>query len=97
MECHCECYSFEKVFNDMVSFFLKSYGKFLIIKPKDLISKKLISDMENDYRVLKSLCQSLAPTADECLKRMNKCSNNHSKQIEEIDKKNNKIDELKKK
>ena len=96
MENHCECYSFEKTFNDMVSFFLKSYSKFLKIKPKDLINKKLIKDMENDYKILKSLSQTMTPTGDECLKRMKKCSNNHSKQIEEIGIKNNKVDELEK-
>ena len=96
MEINCECIFFEKTFNDMVSFFLKLYGKFLKIKPKDLINKKLIKDMENDYKILKSCWQTMIPTGDECLLKMNKCSNNHSKQIEEISIKTSKVNELEK-
>jgi len=95
MESKCECCNFEDNFNEMISFFLKSYGKFIKIKAKDLTEKKKIENMQSDYDVLISLCQSIPPTADECLTRMKKCSKNHTTEIKEITIKKNKLDEIK--
>ena len=95
MESKCECSKFEENFNEMISFFVKSYGKFLKTKAKDLIEKKKIDNTQSDYDILMSLCQSIPPTADECLTRMQKCSKNHSVEIEEITQRKSKIDEIK--
>lgn len=94
MEGVCDCETITKNFNEMISFFLKMYSKFIKIKGKDITNKKSFINMKNDYEVLISLTKSLVPKGKECIELIKECSNNHSKEIEDINSKVNKVDEL---
>ena len=94
MEDFCDCESFTKNFNEMISFFLKMYSKFLKTKGKDITNKKAFINMRNDYEVLISLTKSLVPKGNECLEFIKDCPNKHTKEIEDIKSKVNKVDEL---
>ena len=90
----CDCDTFTKNFNDMISFFLKMYSKFLKIKGKDITNKKSFINMRDDYDALISITKSLVPKGNECLEFIKECPNKHSKEIEDIKSKINKVDEL---
>ena len=94
MEDICDCDTFTKNFNEMISFFLKSYSNFLKVKGKDIKNKKSFINMRNDYDTLISITKSLVPKGNECIELIKECSNNHSKEIEDIKSKVNKVDEL---
>lgn len=94
MEGFCDCDTITKNFNEMISFFLKMYSKFIKIKGKDITNKKSFINMRNDYDVLISLTKSLVPKGKECIELIKECSNNHSKEIKDIESKVNKVDEL---
>ena len=94
MEDVCDCDTFYKNFNEMISFFLKMYSKFLKIKGKDITNKKSFINMKDDYDALISLTRSLVPKGNECLEFIKECPNKHPKEIEDIKSKVNKVDEL---
>ena len=94
MESFCECQNFNQTFNEMISIFLKSYGKFLKIQGKNIINKKAYNEMQNEYDVLISLTKSIQPKGDETLTRMKNCINAHTKEISEINTKISKSEEL---
>ena len=94
MESFCECQNFNQTFNEMISIFLKSYGKFLKIQGKNIINKKAYNEMQNEYDVLISLTKSIQPKGDETLTRMKNCKNAHTKEISEINTKISKSEEL---
>ena len=94
MESFCECLNFNQTFNEMISIFLKSYGKFLKIQGKNIINKKAYNEMQNEYDILISLTKSIQPKGDETLIRMKNCKNAHTKEIAEITTKISKSEEL---
>ena len=94
MESFCECLNFNQTFNEMISIFLKSYGKFLKIQGKNIINKKAYNEMQNEYDILISLTKSIQPKGDEILIRMKNCKNAHTKEISEITIKISKSEEL---
>ena len=94
MESFCECQNYNQTFNEMISIFLKSYGKFLKIQGKNIINKKAYNEMQNEYDILITLTKSIQPKGDETLIRMKNCKNAHTKEIAEITTKISKSEEL---
>ena len=90
----CDCDTFTKNFNVMITFFLNMYSKFLKINGKDIKNKKSFINMKNDYDALISITKSLVPKGNECIELIKECPNKHSKEIEDIKTKVNKVDEL---
>ena len=94
MEDECDCGMFFNGFNEMISLFMKNYGQFLKIKGDNITNSKSFKKVQDDYDVLISITKSLIPKGDECISRMLSCSNDHSKQVDEVTTKVSKSNEL---
>ena len=94
MENFCKCNIYEQSFNDLSSFFLKTYNKFIKIKGKEIKSKKSFKEMQDNYDVLLSCLDSFSPKAEEVISKIKKCPKNHSEYLEEIKSKVDKENEL---
>ena len=94
MEEFCECDIYYKRFDELVTFFMKSYAQFKKIDGTKINTKKKINDTQNQYDILISLRKNIVKKGDECLIEMKKCSNYHENQMKEINVKIGKINEL---
>ena len=94
MEDCCECEIFNNNFNDIISFFMKNYGKFLKLKGTSITNLKQFKNMQNDYDVLIATIKSFEPKGQESISKIKKCKNDHSQMINDIQTKVNKSNEL---
>ena len=94
MEDDCDCEMFFNNFNELISLFMKEYGKFLKTRGINITNSKLFRKLQDNYDVLISITKSIMPKGDECLARMKSCTREHSKQIDEIATKVSKSKEL---
>ena len=97
MEKFCECDNYKEGFDEMISLFLKHYGKLLKTKGANITTKALYIETQNNHDILLSLLMSLQPKGEECIQRLKKCHKDHSKEIDDINSKIAQVDESKEK
>ena len=84
MQNYCECDKSLQIFNELISFLLKSYYQFIKIKGKDIKDKKSFLKMKDEYDVLISIIKSVGPKSDESITKMQDCKNDHTKETKEM-------------
>jgi len=93
----CECDNHKAIFDEMISFFLKDYGKLLKTKGTNIKTKASFIETQNNHDVLIALLMSLKPKAQECIQKLKACHIDHSKEIDDINSKVDQVDDLKEK
>ena len=94
MENFCECDIYVKSFNDLISFFLKRYNKFINIKGNTIKNKQCFIEMQKDYNTLLSLLDKFSHKAEIVINNIKKCPKEHSDSLEDIRAKVDKIEDF---
>lgn len=94
MKENCECNNYEKTLNMNIDFFLKTYYSFIKRKNDNIHSFK---ELEQSHEILQELLKDLKPKCEECISHMKSCTNDHSKQIDDISSKLDTFEDLEKK
>ena len=90
----CLCENYIYTLNINIDYFLKLYYEFISKKGN---KNKTLNQIKESYNMLQELIEDLKIKGEECLTKMKSCSNNHSKDIDEISLKMDQFSDLKEK